>query len=360
MKWNRFLSLLTAAVLTFSFTACGPSQDNSSKENTPPAQEESVQKVEEPAQKPEEPSKTPEEKPVIKVAALKGPTAFGMLDLMEKNENGSAQNQYEFTLVGAPDEIVGKISTGEADVAAVPTNLASVLYNKTQGKVQLAALNTLGVLYVLEKGDTIQSVEDLRGKTIYATGQGSTPEYALNMILEKNNLVPGTDVTVVYKTEHSEIPPLMASGEASIALLPQPFVTSVLMQNQDIRVALDITEEWNKAVDGASELAMGAIIVRKEFAEQNKDALNAFLDEYKVSAETVVKPENLEHAGALAEQFDIMKAPVVQKAIPECNIVFIDGEKMKEITSGFLQVLFDANPKSVGGALPDEAFYYTR
>lgn len=360
MKLKRFISLLLASALSFSMAACatGTESSNVEKDTNASSNTTVATPVETPVAAPTEtPSEeTPAEKIDIQIAALKGPTALGMLNIMEAAEADSAANHYDFTLAGAADEIVAKIVSGELDIAAVPTNVGATLYNKTEGGVQLAALNTLGVLYILETGDSIQSVADLAGKTIVATGQGSTPEYALNLILEKNGL--SDSVTVDYKAEHSEVPPMLLSGEASIAMLPQPFVTSVLTQNETIRVALDVTEEWNKAVDGESDLTMGCIVARRDFAEEHPDALNAFLDEYKESVAAV----NADPAAAaqLSEKFDIIKAAVAEKAIPECNIVFIEGDEMQKIASGCLQVLFEANPKSVGGALPDEAFYYKR
>lgn len=354
-KYSRFIALAMAAMMAFSAAACdAKEQDNTQQQG----QQTETQDTAQPEK--EEEAKTPEEKTQVRVAALNGPTAIGMLNLMEISEKGEAANNYVFTTAGAPDEIVGKVATGEVDIAAVPTNLAATLYAKTKGQVQLAALNTLGVLYIVETGDTIHSVKDLEGKTIVATGQNATPEYALNLILKKNGLTPGENVTVEYKQEHAEVAPLLANGEASIALLPQPFVTSVLTQNENVRVALDVTEEWNKAVDGASDLTMGAVIVRKEFAENNKEALDAFLDEYKASVALATGESTLEHTAQLAEQYNIMKVAVAVKAIPECNITFIEGDEMEKIASGFLTVLFEANPQSVGGALPDEAFYYKR
>lgn len=352
------MPILLAWSMSFSFAGCS-AQKEQEKEIPVPQQSEEKQEEEISSENPEKTEQT-EEKTNINLAALKGPTALGMLDLLEKNEQDKAANHYEVTLAGAPDELVGKIVSGELDIAAVPTNLAATLYQKTKGGVQIAALNTMGVLYLLETGDTIHSVADLKGKTIYATGQGSTPEYALNLVLEKNGLTVGEDVTVVYKEEHAEIAPLLASGEAQIALLPQPFVTAVLNQNEKVRVALDLTEEWDKATNGESGLTMGCIVVRKEFAEQNKEAMNRFLDEYKQSVQAVNSEEGLEHATQLAEQYDIMKAAVAKQAIPECNLVYKEGEEMKQTAQGFLQVLFEANPKSVGGALPDEDFYYQR
>ena len=214
------------------------------------------------------------------------------------------------------------------------------------------------MLYVVENGDTVHSMADLAGQTLYATGKGSTPEYALNYVLEANGLTPGQDLQVEYKTEHAELATLLASGQATLALLPQPFVTSVLTQNPDARVALDLTEEWNKASDGQSALTMGCIVVQKEFAQQHPEALQAFLEEYKASVDYVTDAENLEEAAALTEQYGIIKAAVAQQAIPECNIVFISGEEMKTMASGFYEVLLEADPTAVGGQLPGDDFYY--
>ena len=355
MKMKRILAVALALAMGLSMISCSQSTE---KEETQPQQ---MEQVEQPAKMPEEkPTEKPTEKTKVNLAALSGPTALGMLELLEQNEKGKAANDYQVTLATAPDEVVAKVVSGELDIAAVPTNVAATLYNKTQGGVQLAALNTMGVLYIVEAGESIQSVADLKGKTIYSTGQGSTPEYALNLVLEKNGLTVGEDVTVVYKTDNSEIAPLLASGEAQVALLPQPFVTSVMGQNETLRVALDMTEEWDKATDGASGLTMGCVVVRTEFAQQNKEALDLFLDEYEHSVQTVTSAEGLEHAAQLAEQYNIVKAPVARKAIPACNIVFVQGEQMQQIAGGFLEVLYQANPKSVGGKLPDANFYYNR
>lgn len=346
MKMKRILAVALALAMGLSMISC--SQSTEREETQPQSTEEQV--AEQPAKTPEEkPVEEPTEKTKVNLAALSGPTALGMLELLEQNEKGEAANDYQVTLATAPDEVVAKVVSGELDIAAVPTNV-----------VQLAALNTMGVLYIVEAGESIQSVADLKGKTIYSTGQGSTPEYALNLVLEKNGLTVGEDVTVVYKTDNSEIAPLLASGEAQVALLPQPFVTSVMGQNETLRVALDMTEEWDKATDGASGLTMGCVVVRTEFAQQNKEALDLFLDEYERSVQTVTSAEGLEHAAQLAEQYNIVKAPVARKAIPACNIVFVQGEQMQQIAGGFLEVLYQANPKSVGGKLPDANFYYNR
>jgi len=305
-----------------------------------------------------QPSSAAAEKTTIKIAALKGPTGLGMLKLMSDNDAKTAAENYEFTIVGAPDEIVSKISKGEVDVAAVPTNLAATLYNKTEGKVQMAAVNTLGVLSILTKGEDISSIKDLKGKTIYSSGQGSTPEYALNYILSQNGLEVGKDVKVEYKAEHAELAALVVSGKAKIAVLPEPFVTQVTAKDKDVKIALNITDEWNKVAGGKSVLTMGCLIVRKDFVEQHKEAFDAFLKEYKES--TDYTNTKVEEAAALSEKYDIMPAAVAKKAIPNCNIVYMDGDEMKAKIPDFLNVLFTANQKSVGGKLPGDDFYYTK
>ena len=295
------------------------------------------------------------EKTVIRVGSLKGPTTMGIVKLMQDDKAGASVNDYEFTMSGTADEIVPLMVKGELDVALVPCNLASVLYNNTKGAVQVAGINTLGVLYVVEVGETVQSVEDLRGKTIYSTGKGTTPEYGLNYVLSMNNIDPAKDVTVEFKSEATEVAAALASGAAEIAVLPQPFVTAALTQNENLRVALSLTEEWAK-VNEESAMLTGVAVVRREFAEQNPEAVQAFLTEYAASTE-YVNANAAEAAEWIAELGIVAKAPLAQKAIPACNIVMITGEEMKTKVSGYLSALYDQNPAAVGGELPDDAFY---
>lgn len=305
----------------------------------------------------------PASKELVKVAALKGPTGIGMVKLMEDSKAGTTANDYDFELLGAPDEIVAKLTSGSVDVAAVPTNLAAVLHSKTNGNIKLIAINTLGVLYVLENGNSVQSIADLKGKTISTSGQGATPEYALNYLLEQNGLVPGQDVTVDFLSEHAELATLVATGKADLAMLPEPFVTSVMAKNSDVRIALDVTEEWRQATAKAgtsgAELTMGCLVVRKEFAEANKEALDTFLTEYEAS--TAFVNDNVGEAAEMVATNGIMAdAALAEKAIPGCNIVYIDGDAMRQSAMVFYDVLFGANPKSVGGKLPSDDFYYTK
>ena len=301
----------------------------------------------------------PAEKIDVKVATLKGPTGIGMVQLMKNAEEGTAKNNYTFSLESAPDAIQGLIVNADVQIAAVPTNLAAALYKKTNGAIQVAAVNTLGVLHIIENGNTINSVEDLRGKTIYATGQASTPEYILNYVLTKSGLTPGVDVTIEYMSEHSELATALASGTVAIGMLPEPNVTSATNQNKDLRIAIDLTAAWEAACGEGNVPVQGCIVVQKEFAENNKAALDAFLEEYAASVNFV--NESTDDASALVETYGIMaKAALAKKAIPNCNIVFKTGDEMKTMLSDFFKVLFDANPKSIGGALPDDAFYYKK
>jgi len=291
------------------------------------------------------------------VGTLKGPTGMGMTGVMQAQDAGTAANDYVFTMTSAPEDMRAKLINGDVDVAALPTNMASVLYNKADQSVSILAVNTLGVLYILDSEQSVSTIEDLRGTTLYATGQGATPEYVLRHILTQNGLEPGTDLELIFKSEHDELASLMIADEVTLGMLPEPYVTTTTSQKEGLSVVLDITQEWEKVSDGMS-LAMGCIVVRNDFLEDNRDAVNAFLEEYRQSVEFVnSRPEE---AAALMEEYDIVKQQVALKAIPNCNIVYIDGDEMKASVESLLQVLFEANPQSVGGSLPDDAFYYKR
>lgn len=296
----------------------------------------------------------PVEKIDIQVAAMKGPTAMGMVQLMEQAEAGTTANNYQFTLAGAADEITPQIIKGEIQIAAVPCNLASVLFNKSQGGVKVAGINVTSVLYVIETGDSIHSVEDLKGKTIYSTGKGTTPEYTLNQLLLSAGIDPVNDVTIEYKSEAPEVAAILAEAEDAIAMMPQPFITTAMMQNDRIRIALDVNAEW-EARNENSSVVTGVVIVNSKFAEEHPEAVAAFLEEYAASVEFV--NTNVEEAAALVEKVGIVKAPVAAKAIPYCNICLITGDDMQTRVSAYLDVLFTQNPQSVGGALPTEDFY---
>ena len=297
-----------------------------------------------------------EDKPEqIRVLTLMGPTGMGMAKLITDGKEGKNAQEYTFTVATAPDQVSAQVIKGDFEIAAVPVNLAAVLYNKTDGAVKVAGVNTLGVLYMLENGSTVNSVADLKGKTIYATGQGSTPEYALRYILTKNGMDPDKDVTVQYLAEHAELATQMTAGSVTLGMLPEPNVTAVMLNNKDVRIALDLNAEWKK-VSGA-DMVMGCIIVSAKFAEEHPQALKKFLEEYKASVEFA--NGDVDAAAAVIEAAGIVpKAAVAKKALPNCNIVLLTGKDMKTPLQGMLNVLFEAEAKSVGGKLPDDAFYY--
>lgn len=291
----------------------------------------------------------------IKITALSGPTAMGMTKLMSDNE--SNDYGYDFNIVSAVDEVSPLVVKGETDIFCVPANLASVLYNKTEGKVQVLAVNTLGVIYICENGNTVSKISDLKGKTVYASGKGATPEYALNYILTQNGIDPEKDLTIEWKSEHAECVAALLSDENGVAMIPQPFVTSAQAQNENINVVLDLTEEWDK-LGGESSMITGVVAVRKDFADEHPESVNNFLDKYAASVEYV--NGSVSEAAQLVEKYGIIKAAVAEKAIPKCNIVCITDSDMKTALSGYLNVLFEQNPQSVGGSVPEDDFYYGR
>lgn len=295
-----------------------------------------------------------EERIEINIAALKGPTGMGMVKLMEDRESGNTANDYNFTIAGEADVLSAGLIKGEFDIAAIPCNLASVLFNKTEGRIKLAAVNTLGVLYIVETGDTINSVEDLKGKTIYSTGYGTTPQYTLNYLLSLYGLDPEKDLTIEYKTEATEVAAILQEGQDIIAMLPQPYVTTVMMNNDRVRIALDIEEEWTR-VNENSGVVTGALVVNSEFLNKHPQAVEDFLLEYENSARYV--NENIDSAAELVERFGLFKAAVAKKAIPFCNITFIRDLKMKEMVEAYLNILYEQNPNAIGGALPTDDFY---
>ena len=291
----------------------------------------------------------------IRLGGLKGPTSIGMVKLLDDAEKGETANTYEFTLAGSADELTPKLLKGELDIIAAPANLGAVLYNKSEGAVQMMAVNTLGVIYIVEKGgDEINALSDLKGRTIYATGKGSTPEYALTYLLKEAGLTLEEDVTVEWKSEPTEVVSGMAAEEHAVAMLPQPYVTVAESQLQDLRIAVDLNAEWEK-LDNGSAFVTAGLIVRRAFAEEHPEALRKFLEEYASSTEYV--NENVENAAELVEKYDIVKAAVAKKAIPYCNIVCVTGGEMKTMAEGYLEILFSQNEAAVGGTLPGEDFY---
>ena len=292
---------------------------------------------------------------VIEVASLKGPTSLGLLKMMDEANQNDYENEYNFNIYQAADEIVTKVVKGEVDIALVPANVASILYQKTSQQVQVVDINTLGVIYVVEHGDTIQQMSDLVGKTICMTGKGTVPEFAFSYILNKNGLSM-EDMNIEFKSEPTEVIAFLSKDSDAVGIIPQPFVSSASMQDENLRIALNLSEEWSK-VDTESSFITGVTIVRKEFLDANEEVIHQFLEDHAESVAYV--NSNVEEAATIAETKDIVKAAVAKSAIPYCNIVCITGDELQNQLSGYLQTLFDANKESVGGTLPDEGFYYT-
>ena len=291
----------------------------------------------------------------INVTAMRGPTAMGMVKLMDDAANGEVGgNSYSFSIEGAIDAVNPKLIRGGVDIAALPANVSSVLYNNTKGQVRVIGINTLGVLYIAEKGNSINSVEDLRGKTIYASGNGATPEYALRFVLESAGLEIGKDVFIEWRSEHAECVAALSSGQGTVAMLPEPFLTSALSKDSSIRVALDLNDLWLDAM--GTELITGVVVARSAFIEEREDAVRSFLSLYKESVDFI--NSNIEEGAKLVEKYGIINSSVAEKAIPGCNITLITGEEMKEALSNYLGVLYSMNEKSVGGSLPNEDYYF--
>ncbi len=346
MKRKLLALLLLVAMTTCLFAACKATTNNETKD---------AEASEDAAQGADSDESSKEAVPAnINIACMKGPTAIGMIHLLSESDAGNSYNHYNYTIAGTADELSGSLVNGTLDIAAVPCNLASILNQKTNGEIVTVAINTLGVLYIVEAGETIQTVADLKGKTIYSTGQGTTPEYTLRYLLTTAGLDPDKDVTIEYKSEATEVVAAMTQNPEAIAMLPQPYVTIAMNNNDHIRIALDVTREWEAACD--STVVTGVIVARKSFIEENPDAFEAFLKEYQAS--TSYANEHVDKTAQLLEAFDVFKAAIAKKAISYCNVTYIDGEDMQENVLAYLQVLYDQNPAAVGGNMPEEGLFY--
>ena len=327
---KKLISILLAVVLVFAFAGCAG-------ETQTPAKKVNLKEVE------------------CNVYGIAGPTGVGLANLMEEAANKNGSLKYNIALAANNDEIVAKIVNKEADIAAVATNLASAIYNKTNGGVQVLAVNTLGVLNVVAKGYEINSIADLKGKTVYSTGQGANPEYIINDILENNGLEVGKDVKVEFVAQPTDLVAKIDGNKKAIVIAPQPVATTLTIKDSEAKIVLNINDEWDKFHD--EQLTMGCIIVRKEWAEQNPEAVAAFLNDYKASIENA--NSDIDTTAALCEKYTIIaSAGIAKKAIPLCNLVYQDGKTMKTNLSAYLEFLHKLNPSSVGGKLPAKDFYY--
>jgi NitT/TauT family transport system substrate-binding protein len=302
-----------------------------------------------------DPEDLPEAALPLEVAVLRGPTGIGAVWLMELAALG--QSPCNFHLADNPEQVVALLANGTVQMAALPTNLAANLYAKTEGRVRMTAIITRGMLYVLQAVENLQTWRDLRGRTIYATGRGANPEYILYHLLQAYGLNPGLDVQVEFKSDHAELAALLAVGQVELAMLPEPFVTSALMQNDDLSLLFDLSAEWEAL--GTGNLAMTALVCQADFLTTQPQTVAAFLNDMERSVNYAL--ENVEEAAALCEKHGIIpKAAVAKQAIHRCNLTFITGAEMKEAVTPYYEVLYAADPQSIGGAMPGEDFYYDR
>ena len=337
MKLNRkHLLLFMTFALVLSLAACSSNDANKAEEKI----ENEVEKVEEKLEKVD-----------INVAGLKGATTIGLAKLVDEEETDDFD--IDFEMYNMPEEIVAGLTKGEIDIAAVPANLASVLYNKTEGEIQVASVNTLGVLYIVENSDNIKDINDLEGKTIYTLGKGTTPEGVLNSFIKENNL---ENVNIEFKQEASEIAAILNKEENVIAMIPEPFVSVVSMKNENVRRVFDMADEWEKINN--SPQVTGVLVARKEFIDNNKEVFDKFLEEYEKSINFA--NENVAEVSKIVEDFEIVPEGLGEKSIPNINMQYIDGSDMQEAVSKYLEKLYEFEPKLVGGKLPDEGFYYKK
>ena len=291
----------------------------------------------------------------VRVGALRGPSGMSMAPLMQWGADGDLKNSYHFTLGGSPEDMTAGLISGELDIAQLPINVAALLYQRLEGDIRVINVNTLGVLFILDRTGEINEISDLRGRTINITGQGATPQFALEHILRQNGMEPGTDVEIIFNVEHAELAAQMVAGNVDIGMLPQPFVTTVLNNTDDINIAIDLSEAWSAAVPG-TRFVQGVVVVRREFLNEHPDAVKLFLQDHQRSVNFV--NSNIPDAAVLMELFDIIPAPIAAQAIPRSNLVHIEGEEMHTLINPVLAVLYEANPQAVGGAMPDEEFFF--
>ena len=329
---KRLSALMLAMLLLLSFAACGGKDGGEDSDVT------------------DAPETNYEREVKTKIAALNGPTGLGLAEI--KADRSYA---YDVEYYSDPQEVGPLLIKGEVDIAALPLNMAANLYKKTDGKIKMLAINTLGVLHMLSKDDSIKSVADLKGKTVYSSGQGATPEYIVNYILRKNGLEPGKDVTIEYKTAHNELATLAVEGSVDICILPEPFASKVLAKNESYKRVLDLTAEWGKV--SSAKLAQGCLVARADYIEQNPEIIKEFMSFYEASV-NFVNNENNAGAVFLAKNGYFDTPQLAADTIPNCNIVFITGEEMKKTATENFTVLFEANPASVGGEIPADALYY--
>ncbi len=345
------IALAASATMTGMLAACSGTSSSSGSSSASSSAETSTDNVD------------------VRVASLKGPTTIGLVQMMDttsgiptgdeaaddSSSSSSSGITYSYTISGSADEVLPLVISGDADIALVPSNAAAILYSKTKAGVEVIDVNTLGVLSVVTGDASIEQFTDLAGHTVYISGKGASPEYTLNFLLDKAGIAG--EVTLEWKSEHTEVAAVLADDPTAIGVLPQPFTTATIAQNSALSAPISLTDVWNQYVTDGSEFVMGVTIARTEFASAHPTAVSDFLDRHAASVESV-NADPATAAALVVKAGIVAKEAIAEKAIPACNVVCIEGDDMKTALSGYLQVLYDADPSSVGGSLPGEDFYY--
>lgn len=342
--------LLAAALTVMMLAGCGTAtptpSDTPTPDETPTVSQEPVT------------STVPQQEGTqVRLAVLSGPTGVGAAKLMADNEENKTTNRYDITVATDNSQVTAMLTSGEVDMAAMATNVASTLYHKSEGAVQIAAINTLGVLYILGPAEQeITSLQDLCGKTLYATGQGANPQYVLDYLLKENDVDPETEIDIQWQAA-DEVTATMLTGKGEWCMLPVPAATALMAKSEGkITQKLSLSEEWDELKNG-SQLAMGCIVVRTEFAQEHPEAVKAFLEEYAQSIDYV--KENPEEMAQIVADYGITpSAAIAQKAIPQCNLVCMTGADMRDTIQGYFEALCQADASSIGGSIPDDGFYF--
>jgi len=341
---KRKLSLLLCAALTLSLLAgCGPKNTGNGSASGSDSTSQST-------------SQNTEDRTQVDFMVLSGPTGVGAAKLLSDNDAGTTLNDYNAEVVTENGQIQTALTSGEVDIAAIATNVAANLAAQSDGSIQMLAVNTLGVLYILDKNVGVTSLADLSGKTIYATGKGANPEYILNYLLTQNGVDPTTDVTIEWLTAE-EVSAKMISSDSAVCMLPVPAATALMAKDSAVKQAISLSDAWDELGNGS--LAMGCVVARTEFIEENPQAVADFLTEYEASINYMKDEANLDTASELVAQYKITpSAAIAAAAIPQCNLTFASGQEMKDLVEGYFSVLFQANPASIGGRMPYDSFYY--
>ena len=334
-NWSKFVALVLSLVILLTVSACSKSNANNTTE-------QNIIDTETP----------------VNIMVLNGTTGFGMAKLITDTNTDTATLNYNISVEADASNVTAALINGSVDIAALPTNAAAVVYNKTQGDIQVLALNTLGVLYLVSDGtESIENISDLKGRTVYAPAQN--PSFIFSYICEANGLTVGQDVMIdnTY-AQPADLRTAVAAGEVSIAVLPEPMLTIAKSSNDKLVTALDLTEEWDKVSEPGS-LVQGCVVVRKSFAEENPEIIAHFMKDYETSIQYLFD-ESADIAGVIESSGVFAKGAVAAKALPNCNLCFITGENMQMVLSHFLEIMYKTQPASIGGAVPGDDFYYTK